>query len=381
MAVRDALVALAGLFDNVGADDDLLAELAELLANRRTPDTGDTATVAAESVSVYRRPGAADGVVGTLTYGTALRVWRSQTVGSQTWCYVSETGATAAVAGWLPADWLTITEGSRPAVAYEERGDFVSAVTLAKGMTINESGGDHDTRAEGDTDPNLLFLDASTDRMGVGTATPAAKFQVVGAARVGATGDYTALDATGHQTMAGEGRPWRDELGELLGKKRKGTRISEDLDEGVLLFSDTCALADDWVITNVQLNHDKDLTASLYPHLHWLQAAAAVPNWLLAYRWQINGGAKTTTWTRAKYTALAFSYSAGAILQIVSFPEIAVPTGAGLSDIVQFRLCRDTGNASGLFTGSDPLSGNAAALMFDVHFQINSLGSTNEYAK
>jgi hypothetical protein len=49
---------------------------------------------------------------------------------------------------------------------------------------LNESGGDNDTRIEGDTDPNLLFVDASTDRVGVGTDTPATKFDVNGTTTV-----------------------------------------------------------------------------------------------------------------------------------------------------------------------------------------------------
>ena len=44
----------------------------------------------------------------------------------------------------------------------------------------NEAGADKDARFEGDTDQNLLFIDASTDRVGVGTSTPVAKFQVNG---------------------------------------------------------------------------------------------------------------------------------------------------------------------------------------------------------
>ena len=60
---------------------------------------------------------------------------------------------------------------------------------------------------------------------------------------------------------------------------------------------------------------------------------------------------------------------------------IAPPSGAGLSDIVQFRLLRDCANASTLFSGTDPLTGNAAAVMFDLHFQTNSLGSDSEYTK
>jgi len=59
----------------------------------------------------------------------------------------------------------------------------------------NDAGIDVDQRMEGDTDVNLFFLDASTDRIGIGTATPTAKLQVNGSFAVGApvvvTTDYT----------------------------------------------------------------------------------------------------------------------------------------------------------------------------------------------
>ena len=48
-------------------------------------------------------------------------------------------------------------------------------------FVFNESGADKDARFEGDTDANLLFLDASTDRVGIGTATPAHRLDVTGA--------------------------------------------------------------------------------------------------------------------------------------------------------------------------------------------------------
>lgn len=47
-------------------------------------------------------------------------------------------------------------------------------------VTINESGADKDFRVEGDGDVNLLFTDASTDRVGVGTNSPAAKLDLSG---------------------------------------------------------------------------------------------------------------------------------------------------------------------------------------------------------
>lgn len=52
--------------------------------------------------------------------------------------------------------------------------------SLDGALTVNDSGADKDTQIEGDTDANLLFVDASTDRVGVGTATPAVLFDVAG---------------------------------------------------------------------------------------------------------------------------------------------------------------------------------------------------------
>lgn len=48
-------------------------------------------------------------------------------------------------------------------------------------FVFNESGADKDFRVEGDTDDNLLFVDASTDRVGIGTNAPSYKFEVNGA--------------------------------------------------------------------------------------------------------------------------------------------------------------------------------------------------------
>lgn len=45
-------------------------------------------------------------------------------------------------------------------------------LTVTEGAVINESGADSDTRIEGDTDPNLIYVDAFLERVGIRTATP-----------------------------------------------------------------------------------------------------------------------------------------------------------------------------------------------------------------
>ena len=51
-------------------------------------------------------------------------------------------------------------------------------------LVINEIGAVFNVRIEGDADANLLYTDATNDRIGVGTITPAVKFDVVGTAAV-----------------------------------------------------------------------------------------------------------------------------------------------------------------------------------------------------
>lgn len=55
---------------------------------------------------------------------------------------------------------------------------FGDSASLNKDLTVNESGGDFDTRIEGDTDINLLFLDASADKIGIGNNSPGTKLNI-----------------------------------------------------------------------------------------------------------------------------------------------------------------------------------------------------------
>lgn len=74
-----------------------------------------------------------------------------------------------------------------PTVKLDVAGDS----SLNGAVVINEAGADKDTRIEGDTDTNLVFVDASTDFVGIGTATPGSKLDVKGTLRLsGSTSGY-----------------------------------------------------------------------------------------------------------------------------------------------------------------------------------------------
>jgi len=69
-------------------------------------------------------------------------------------------------------------------------------------VVINQVGADQDTRIAGDNDANLLYTDAGTDKVGVGTSTPTEKLDVYG--NLAITNGYLRLSST-PQSLSGSG--------------------------------------------------------------------------------------------------------------------------------------------------------------------------------
>lgn len=88
------------------------------------------------------------------------------------------TGANSAV-----DDLYVVVDTSATETKKQTRAELfknIPPAEFAGANVFNEAGADVDQRIEGDTDPNLVFVDASTDRVGIGTNTPTAKFQANG---------------------------------------------------------------------------------------------------------------------------------------------------------------------------------------------------------
>ena len=135
------------------------------------PSTGQQATL---SSAIYEYDGTKWVSVGSLfargtfTAGTAALPGFSVSGDANTGLYAPA------------ADQIAITTGG------VERVEFGTTEVV-----FNDGGGDYDFRVEGDTEANLLFVDASTDRVGIGTNAPAQALHVVG--QIVATDDITAF--------------------------------------------------------------------------------------------------------------------------------------------------------------------------------------------
>jgi hypothetical protein len=130
----------------------------------------------------------------------------------------------------------------------------------------------------------------------------------------------------------------------------------------------------------VQIPHNKQFGTALKPHIHWEQNSADTPNWLLEWRW-VNNGELRGTYQLSAHSSNVFPYVSGNLQQITTFPEIPAPVRESVSSILDVKLYRDSANTSTLFSGSDTYSGPALLKEFDIHYQIDSFGSTEEYSK
>jgi hypothetical protein len=112
-----------------------------------------------------------------------------------------ETGSTIKVAaGTVSAPGLTTTGDTNTGIFFPAADQVavatngVERVNLGNSATVfNDGGANVDFRVEGDTNANLLFVDASTDRVGVGTSTPGYNFDVVAAGRASGA-NYSSSD-------------------------------------------------------------------------------------------------------------------------------------------------------------------------------------------
>ena len=121
----------------------------------------------------------------------------------------------------------------------------------------------------------------------------------------------------------------------------------------------------------LQFGHDRKNSSNIRPHFHFVQNTSDEPVFKMDYRWYKNGSDPSGSFTTLTNDGFVFEYSSGSILQIATFPEIDGSTIDTVSSMMDIRFYRDDNVVSGDILGKE----------FDIHYQVDSQGSVQEFSK
>lgn len=129
----------------------------------------------------------------------------------------------------------------------------------------------------------------------------------------------------------------------------------------------------------IQMPHRWKVGTAIYPHVHWAPTTTGLGDvlWQLEYYWlgfnEAASGAPTNI--QAALTPAQGAPMGTAWKHMINSFSPITPSTQNISSIMMFRLFRDP-TASG-----DSYAASAALMAFDIHYQIDSFGSFDEYAK
>ena len=176
--------------------------------------------------------------------------------------------------------------------------------------------------------------------------------------------------ATGENPFVAEDGVW-DDLRFPLTRDKQGQSDKPDFDftDLGLLFPQNNAAEIVYLI--VQFKHNRKDYTNVRPHMHFIQDNVLTPVYKMDYRWYENGDLMPGGFTTITAVDFVFTYAAGNMSQMVSFPEIDGSAIGSLSSIMDIKLYRDDNVAIG----------DSLAKEFDIHYEIDSLGSRGELVK
>jgi hypothetical protein len=200
-----------------------------------------------------------------------------------------------------------------------------------------------------------------------------------------AGGNYTEIKTDGTLKYRGDATVWKDMVMDLFGKRLLSTSgtVDYDYDENVITFDDDGSIetANDRVGGNQEINHEFKVGENITfkPHIHWWQqvtTGAVEPIvFTMRYRVQRNNAAKATSWTTITAEAgtaddvFDFTSEAdGLYNQITRFDDMTFT--CGVSDTIQIQMTR-----------TDSEGGTVSVVFIDLHGEIDSDGSDEEYTK
>jgi hypothetical protein len=192
---------------------------------------------------------------------------------------------------------------------------------------------------------------------------------------VGSGDDRAEIDADGIM-LYGDSTVWEDLSTSLIGQRLNSVSgaVDYNYDNNSITFQSGGSISStgDRVAWNLQHPHGAKQDGLFNLHIHWEQVDSTAREFTVQYRIQDNGDTKETSWTTVVVDTSAsslFTYSSGTLNQITELVSIDM-SGHSISAVVQFRLAR-----------TDSVSGDIEATFVDVHYELDTMGSRDEYVK
>ena len=249
----------------------------------------------------------------------------------------------------------------------------ITSTTVVTNLNTDMVDGKH-TGTSGNT---LPLLDGSNTHSGTN--------------KFGSTSNYIQIDGSGELTMNGDATVWDDLMVSALATKLGGSK-----DPGFALFKDNGSgsqgvftywfddSTEEEIYFSVQMPHSWKGT-DIYPHVHWTPETTAdgapasqTVEWGLEYTWiDIGGDFANTSFIYGKaHTPADADVVAGRHYLTPLTTITPSATQDGISSMIVCRLFRNATDAT-----DDTYEADAGLLQFDIHYEMDTIGSKTETAK
>jgi len=155
-----------------------------------------------------------------------------------------------------------------------------------------------------------------------------------------------------------------------------GSEPDEETTYGTLLFDNNTVES---VFVTAQMPHAWKEGTTIYPHVHWYKTTSAAGDvcWQLDYIICKKGAQFSDTYTTITGATPAISDNDTARTHaLTSLNSSGIDmTGCGLSDMIIMKLSRKADDAL------DTYGADAALLEFDIHYEIDSFGSDDQFSQ
>jgi hypothetical protein len=189
-------------------------------------------------------------------------------------------------------------------------------------------------------------------------------------------GDYSEFEEDGTLIKYGDATTWTDfSVAAISSKRGSNDKPDYDFTNIGLLFPQNNTT--EKVYLSVQMDHRKKMDSDISFHFHYIQSEVTQPTFTIEYKFYNNGALVPGSWTTLNTSdeggskGLLTYPGSGDMMQIGEFPLITPPSPETVSANLDVIMYRD----------DNDISGDILVKYIDFHYEIDSDGSREEYAK